>query len=78
MSQLLSDLSPLHDATSLVSLRARHSMQLTSRDYRLFDVEYAGEAVAYMANLPLGVNILSQVRVDTPTGHPSSRGSDSS
>jgi hypothetical protein len=28
---------------------------------RLFEVEHAGEAVAYMANLPLSVNILSQV-----------------
>lgn len=29
--------------------------------FSLFEVEYAGSAVAYMANLPLGVNILSQV-----------------
>ena len=31
------------------------------RASRLFDVQLAGEAVAYMANLPLSVNILSQV-----------------
>lgn len=27
----------------------------------LFDVKLAGDAVAYMANLPLSVNVLSQV-----------------
>jgi hypothetical protein len=29
-----------------------------------FDVHYAGEAVAYMANLPLSVNIFQQVSLD--------------
>jgi hypothetical protein len=37
------------------------SLSPDSHSYRVMDARYAGEAVVYMANLPLEVNILNQV-----------------
>ena len=33
---------------------------------RQFHVDYAGQAIVYMASLPLGVNVLNQVRSPSP------------